>query len=106
MMSHSPYSVYEHHILTLPPTMYIHASQSFQHEGKMPLNGMLVKIPTQEYYMIYINAKWKHTLTIIAGVSDVPVEIAGGVRIDWHGMHHHIKIKNKNMTLINLENCA
>ena len=36
--------------------------------------------------MMYINAKWKHTLTIIAGVSDVPVEIAGGVRIDWHGL--------------------
>ena len=36
--------------------------------------------------MMYIKAKWKHTLTIIAGVSDVPVEIAGGVRIDWHGL--------------------
>ena len=36
--------------------------------------------------MMYINAKWKHTLTIIAGVSDVPVEIVGGVRIDWHDL--------------------
>ena len=36
--------------------------------------------------MMYINAKWKHTLTIIAGVSDVPVEIAGGVRIYWHDL--------------------
>ena len=35
---------------------------------------------------MYNNAKWKHTLTIIAGVSDVPVEIAGGVRIDWHDL--------------------
>ena len=26
------------------------------------------------------------SLTIIAGVSDVPVEIAGGVRIDWHDL--------------------
>ena len=33
--------------------------------------------------MMYINAKWKH---IIAGVSDVSVEIAGGVRIDWHDL--------------------
>ena len=36
--------------------------------------------------MMYTNAKWKHTLTIIAGVSDVPVEIAGGVTIDWHDL--------------------
>ena len=36
--------------------------------------------------MMYINAKWKHTLTIIAGVSDVSVEIAGGVRIDWYDL--------------------
>ena len=36
--------------------------------------------------MMYINAKWKHTLTIIAGVSDVPVEISGSVRIDWHDL--------------------
>ena len=40
--------------------------------------------------MMYINAKWKHTLTIIAGVSDVPVEIhvAGGMRIDWHDLFY------------------
>ena len=43
---------------------------------------------TRDYYMMYINAKYKHTLTIIAGVSDVPVEIAGGVRIDWHGLFY------------------
>ena len=36
--------------------------------------------------MICINSKWKHTQTIIAGVSDVPVQIAGGVRIDWHDL--------------------
>ena len=36
--------------------------------------------------MMYINAKWKHTLTMIAGVSDVSVEIAGGVRIDWYDL--------------------
>ena len=36
--------------------------------------------------MMYIKAKRKHTLIIIAGVSDVPVEIAGGVRIDWHDL--------------------
>ena len=36
--------------------------------------------------MMYINAKWKHILTIICGVSDVLVEIAGGVRIDWHDL--------------------
>ena len=36
--------------------------------------------------MIYINTKYKHTLTIMTGVSDVPVEIAGGVRIDWHDL--------------------
>ena len=36
--------------------------------------------------MMHINAKWKHTLIIIARVSDVPVEIAGGVRIDWHDL--------------------
>ena len=47
---------------------------------------MLVKIPTRDYYMMYFNAKWKHTLTIIAGVSHVPAEIAGGVRIDWHDL--------------------
>ena len=47
---------------------------------------MLVKISTLDYYMMYINAKWKHTLTIITDVNNVPVEIAGGVRIDWHDL--------------------
>ena len=47
---------------------------------------MLVKISTRDYYMIHINAKWKHTLTIIARVSDVPVEIAGGVRMVWQDL--------------------
>ena len=36
--------------------------------------------------MMCINAKWKHTQTIIAGVGDVPVQMAGGVRIDWHDL--------------------
>ena len=36
--------------------------------------------------MMYIDAKWKYILTIVAGVSDVPVEIAGGVRIYWHDL--------------------
>ena len=55
-------------------------------KNNMQRNAMLVKIPTRDYYMMYINAKWKHTLTIIVGVSDVSVEIPGGVRIDWHDL--------------------
>ena len=37
-------------------------------------------------HIMCINAKWKHAQTIIAGVSDVPVQMAGGVRIDWHDL--------------------
>ena len=52
-------------------------------KNKIQLNAMLVEgLLNPDYYTI---ATQKHTLTI-AGVSDVPVEIVGGVRIDRHDL--------------------
>ena len=77
MMSHSPCLGAPHFD---PATDNVHAASTQVNLSNMK-NLMLCskKIPTRDYYMMYINAKWKHTLTIIAGVSDVSVEIAGGV---------------------------
>ena len=52
-------------------------------KNKIQLNAMLVEgLLNSDYYTI---ATQKHTLTI-AGVSDVPVEIVGGVRIGRHDL--------------------
>ena len=53
--------------------------------NKIQLNAMLAEGLLDSDY--YTNATQKHTLTI-AGVSDVPVEIFGGVRIDRHDLLH------------------
>ena len=52
-------------------------------KNKIQLNAMLVEGLLNTDY--YTNATTKHTL-ITAGVSDVPVEIDGGVRIDRHDL--------------------
>ncbi|KAK2178775.1 hypothetical protein NP493_528g03045 [Ridgeia piscesae] len=52
-------------------------------KNTIQLNVILVEVPLNSDY--YTNATQKHTLTT-AGVSDVPVEIVGGVRIDWHDL--------------------
>ena len=52
-------------------------------KNTIQLNIILVKGPLNSN--CYMNATQKHTLTT-AGVSDVPVEIVGGVRIDRHDL--------------------
>ncbi|KAK2175269.1 hypothetical protein NP493_740g01003 [Ridgeia piscesae] len=52
-------------------------------KNKIQLNAMLVEGPLNSDY--YTNAIQKHTLTT-AGVSDVPVAIVGGARIDRHDL--------------------
>jgi hypothetical protein len=50
-------------------------------KDKIQLNAMLIEgLLTSDYYT---NATQKHALTI-DGVSDVPVEIVGGLRVDWN----------------------
>ena len=52
-------------------------------KNKIQLNAMLIEgLLNSDYYM---NATQKHTFTT-AGVSDVPVEIVSGVRIDQHDL--------------------
>ena len=52
-------------------------------KNKIQLNAMLVEGLLYPDY--YTKATQKHTL-MNAGVSDVPVEIVGGVRIDRHDL--------------------
>ena len=52
-------------------------------KNKIQLNAMLAEGLLDSGY--YIRATKKHTLTI-AGVSNVPVEIVGGVRIERHDL--------------------
>ena len=58
-------------------------AQWFKPKKKIQLNGNLVEGLLNSDY--YTNATQKHTLTT-AGVSDVSVEIVGGVRIDRHDL--------------------
>ena len=52
-------------------------------KNKIQLNSMLAE-GLLDYYT---NATQKHTLRLtIAGVSDIPVEIFGGARIDRHDL--------------------
>ena len=52
-------------------------------KNKIQLNAMLVEGLLYPDY--YTKATQRHTL-MIAGVSDVPVEIVGGVQIDRHDL--------------------
>ncbi|KAK2185591.1 hypothetical protein NP493_230g00030 [Ridgeia piscesae] len=54
-------------------------------KNNIQLNAMLVEGPLNSDY--YTNAIQKHTLTTaVVVVSDVPVDIVGGVRIDQHDL--------------------
>ena len=62
---------------------YFPNSTNTNTKKKIQLNAMLVEGPLNSDYNT--NATQKHTLTN-AGVSDVPVEIVDGVRIDQHDL--------------------
>jgi len=65
------------------PAILTNTKNKIQTKNKMQLNAMLVEGLLKSDY--YTTATQKHTLTI-AGVSNVPMEIICGVRIDRHDL--------------------
>ncbi len=72
-------------VYKLTPEMHAPAKQVVltNTENKTQLNAMLAKGLLDHDY--YTHATQKHTLTL-AGVSDVPIEISRGIRIDRHDL--------------------